>query len=350
MERESDNNLRQILSSSNLKHKIMIWGCTDRGLRICSELISWGFTVIGYIDRKYVSMSEYNGYRVYGCDELKNDTYFVYIALDSNNNEIIKQLGEYGYEEFTNYWYPRRLIRLDGTKDYSDMYGNSLKSQNINPVNILLRDGGKMKIMSHKLEASSKLTSEGNSEVIVGENVVFGSRVEVSSINGKISILDNCKFENDIKLRVSSGGTIVIGENCTIQRASILVASFNARLVLERDCMLSYYVLMRAGNSHNIIDLKTKKNLDDNDNRNINIGEHVWIGMRATIMNGVEIGAGSTVGANSFVCKRKFPNNCCLAGNPAVILRDNTAWIRDGVYMHTDIEDYMMYVYDDENV
>ena len=69
--------------------------------------------------------------------------------------------------------------------------------------------------------------------------------------------------------------------------------------------------------------------------------------MRATIMNGVEIGSGSTVGANSFVCKKKFPANCCLAGNPAKVLREQTAWIRDGVIMHEDVEDYLDFIYDD---
>lgn len=63
-------------------------------------------------------------------------------------------------------------------------------------------------------------------------------------------------------------------------------------------------------------------------------------------MNGVVIGSGSTIGANSFVCKKQFPNNCCLAGNPAKIIRNRTAWLRDGVSMCEDMEQYLEYIYD----
>ena len=54
------------------------------------------------------------------------------------------------------------------------------------------------------------------------------------------------------------------------------------------------------------------------------------------------------IGANSFVCKKKFPPNCCLAGIPAKIIRERTAWIRDGISIHKDIEDYQEFIYDEQ--
>jgi acetyltransferase-like isoleucine patch superfamily enzyme len=52
----------------------------------------------------------------------------------------------------------------------------------------------------------------------------------------------------------------------------------------------------------------------------ITIGEHVWIGMRAMILKGVNIGAGAIIAAGAVVT-RDVPPNTLVAGNPAKIIR-----------------------------
>lgn len=344
------DNLKEAIGKSKLQHDIMIWGATEKSDEMVSLFTAWGFTVSGYIDRDYINIKEYKGYRVHGAEQLNKRKYFVYVALKANHKEVIDTLELFGYQEFEDYWYPRRLVDLDGTQNYQDPYGNSLITENSNPIQLLLRDGGKVKIKTKYLNETVKITSEGCASITIGERVSFGGKTVVSSTNGTIMIHDHCKFREFIAFRTSSGGEIHIGEDCSIQTYAHFVASFGAKIVLGQDCMVSYMVLIRAGNSHNMIDLNTLEHLDDNSNRDVIIGKHVWIRMRATIMNGVEIGSGSTVGANSFICKKKFPTNCCLAGNPAKILRERTAWIRDGVVMHKDIEDYLDFIYDEEDL
>lgn len=339
--------LKEAIENAGLQEKIMIWGATERSCGIVSLFEKWGFTVKGYIDREYEKIQQFNGYKVYGKEQLQLEQYFVFVSLKTTNADILNDLELFGYREFVNFWYPNKLIRLDGTTDYRDLYGNELITSNNVPINVGLRNGGKIIISSTGLDQTTKVTSEGDSLVIVGKSVAFGKNVVISSTNGEIAIGDGCRFDSFIKLRVSSNGKINLGEKCTLQRDCAFVASFGARLILGRDCMVSYYVLMRAGNSHNIIDLDTGINLDDNDNRDVVLGEHVWVGMRVTLLNGVEIGSGSTVGANSFVCKRKFPSNCCLGGNPAKIIREHTAWLRDGVRMHKDLDDYSEFIFDE---
>ena len=91
--------------------------------------------------------------------------------------------------------------------------------------------------------------------------------------------------------------------------------------------MLSRDIIIRAGNSHNIFNLETGENLTSI-GRSIVIGDHVWIGHRATLFSGCEIGNGSIIGINTFVNK-KFPANCSIAGNPAKIIKENVAWRRE---------------------
>lgn len=51
------------------------------------------------------------------------------------------------------------------------------------------------------------------------------------------------------------------------------------------------------------------------------IGRNVWIGARAIVLPGVEIGDHSVVGAGAVV-KHSVPPRCVVAGNPATVVRE----------------------------
>ena len=51
------------------------------------------------------------------------------------------------------------------------------------------------------------------------------------------------------------------------------------------------------------------------------IGDNVWIGSRAIILKGVEIGDNAVVAAMSVVT-RSVPSNSLAAGNPARVVRE----------------------------
>jgi acetyltransferase-like isoleucine patch superfamily enzyme len=63
----------------------------------------------------------------------------------------------------------------------------------------------------------------------------------------------------------------------------------------------------------------------------ISIGEHTFVGFRASIMPGVSIGRNCIVGANSVVTK-SVPDYCLIVGNPARVAKRYDAqkqtWVR----------------------
>ena len=102
-----------------------------------------------------------------------------------------------------------------------------------------------------------------------------------------------------------------INEKVTITCASHIHIGKNAHIA--REASIRDY----DGHYIDIPDYRTAKP--------VNIGDNVWIGYRALIMKGVNIGEGSIVAAN-YVVTKDVPPHCIVAGNPAKIIKENVNW------------------------
>jgi len=58
----------------------------------------------------------------------------------------------------------------------------------------------------------------------------------------------------------------------------------------------------------------------------IYIGNHVWIGCNSVILKGTHIADGCVIAAGSLVRGRFETPNSLIAGNPAVVIRENVSW------------------------
>ena len=63
--------------------------------------------------------------------------------------------------------------------------------------------------------------------------------------------------------------------------------------------------------------------------KDVYMGDHVWIAMNSTILKGSTIGDGCIIGAHSLVSGISLPDKCLVAGNPAKIIDRNVNWQRD---------------------
>ena len=86
-------------------------------------------------------------------------------------------------------------------------------------------------------------------------------------------------------------------------------------------CSIGPFVSI-GGENHSIDYISTSDKLSDRGISNImtHIGNDVWIGAQACIKQGVKIGNGAVVGANSFVNK-DIPPYAIVVGSPAKIIR-----------------------------
>ena len=138
--------------------------------------------------------------------------------------------------------------------------------------------------------------------------MVIGSRFYLSKDSGI-----NCRKQS----------SIVIGDNCSVQWFFMCACAYEGTIVIKDNFMASYNVAVFNNDTHPIFDIEKSKQI--NRNKKITISEHVWAGIKSTILSGAEIGQSCIIGANSVVT-RKFPNNCTLGGVPARILNKNMTW------------------------
>ena len=140
-----------------------------------------------------------------------------------------------------------------------------------------------------------------DSSIVVGNNCRFRNK-HASNTTG---IYCPCIIATD-----TSEARIVIGNGCGFSGTRIRCAK---SVVLGNN--------VRCGANTYIAD--TDAHTDDpraGRNREVVIGDNVWLGMNVVVLKGVHIGENSVIGANSVVTK-DIPENVVAVGNPCKVIR-----------------------------
>jgi acetyltransferase-like isoleucine patch superfamily enzyme len=111
------------------------------------------------------------------------------------------------------------------------------------------------------------------------------------------------------------GARVALGERTYVGRRS----EFHCDIAIQvgSDCAISWDVQFIDSDQHV---------LDGGRNAApIMIGDHVWIGQRATILKGVVVGDGAVIAAGSIVTK-DVPARAVVAGVPARVVKADANW------------------------
>lgn len=144
--------------------------------------------------------------------------------------------------------------------------------------------------------------------------------------NGVLTVGDNPRSRHvTIDARIGQDSTIAIGNDVSTTGKLVLSAVEGSTLRIGDDVMIASECQIRCDDAHPIFDVRTRKRI--NPSQNIDIGNHVWLGYRATVLGGARIGSGSVIGLGSVV-KAEVPNNVIAVGSPARVVRKDIAWER----------------------
>lgn len=169
---------------------------------------------------------------------------------------------------------------------------------------VLFRDWGFLRV-GRGLHVTGKL--------LLGKNVFLSRNIRIYTY----TTIGNGTFIGDnVELRSNGGNRIYIGENCTINRNTVVIGNVS----IKNDCMIAPNCVLAGGN-HIFSDTSIPINKQGAKSKGIIIEENVWIGASSVILDGVTIGEGSVVGAGSVVTKN-IPKGVIAVGNPCRIIKD----------------------------
>ena len=227
--------------------------------------------------------------------------------------------------------------------EQEEIIPDNLKEYNFNRSD----DGGIVIVHNNaQIHPSAHIYVENSGMVLIEDGCKIGANSKIYSKKGTIVYVNKETFIHDFALIVSDfesfiyfeynnqiermaeigawGGVIKIGSHTSIGSMPNLRAH-NTVAKIGNDCMFAQNVTMVAGDGHYIYDIETLENITSYDF--INLDNHVWCGVGATLLSGAKVGTNSIVGAASLVNKM-FEENSIIAGVPAKTIRKGIGWKR----------------------
>lgn len=166
---------------------------------------------------------------------------------------------------------------------------------------------------------------------VIGNHFVCTNRTAIHNLTSRdrVSVGDFVTLL-DTELRCYAGGNIRLGNYIWMSLRGQIVSA--ARVEIGDYCLFARDVYISDTNEHpldpQIRRRQTIAYLErgippdrlEADCAAVKIGNDVWIGERAVILKGVQLGDGCVVAAASVVTK-SFPEHSLIGGNPARLLR-----------------------------
>lgn len=145
-------------------------------------------------------------------------------------------------------------------------------------------------------------------------------------VRGKLFINGKTNFGRGSKISIKEDAKLSIGANFSISGNSSIICCKD--IFFGNDCLLSWDILILDSDFHSILD-RNKRRL--NLASPINIGNHVWIGCRSTILKGVRIPNDCVIAASSVLTK-SFNTDSVIIGGSGLqqrVLKENITWCKE---------------------
>ena len=207
-----------------------------------------------------------------------------------------------------------------------------LRSYINNAEKLILGALKKLFYKSH-FDGSGKLYADHNSIFILDK----GSKIEIDKLFhvNKNNIVSNkrsslIRLDKEALLHIKGVASIFYDADIIVfEKAKLTIGnSFinsnckircHKRITIGDGCAISHDFSVMDSDAHALFGDKNEKE--------VIIGDNVWIGTRVTVLSGVSIGNGAVIAAGSLV-NEDVPEKCLVAGVPARVIREDVEWSR----------------------
>lgn len=216
-------------------------------------------------------------------------------------------------------------------KEFTDSYMNKVKGLVTEDIIIYLKGSfSKVILNEYKKIGSLKIHLDDFSDVTFQDSAFIYDLEMTVDRYCNVVFGCNCVMRNNSIIFCRDNSSIEVGKRSTFGK-NLTIVSHNT-LKIGEDCLVSSDCTFQCGDGHSIFDINTGMLCNDtrikSEKNIIDVGDHVWLGLRSTILNGTKIGAGCMI-ACGFVVKGQFSNNCMIGGVLARVLRENIAWCHE---------------------
>lgn len=163
-----------------------------------------------------------------------------------------------------------------------------------------------------------------NSNIIIGANLEIGNKYLSKSAvethlkieeGGLLEVVSHFIVYAGSLIHITKGGHLKLGEGSFINENVRITCG--SKIVIGDGTAIGPGVIIRSVDGHQLEGSLPSKS--------IIIGSHVWIGERAIILKGVNIGDGAVIGAGSIVVS-DIPAHTLAVGVPAKVIKENISW------------------------
>ncbi len=233
-------------------------------------------------------------------EQIDKDKYLCIVPFLYNDVDIPCELTNAGFIYNRDYIVSTCApIVINGfVGDYEDSLDNRISSAT--PVDLCITGGGNV-IQIGTPSGASSMSLE-----LFGQNMV--------KVDDKVS----SPVTDKLKIVMGLSSQVTIGESTTFIKNVCLNAGEFGAIEIGRDCMFSSDILVKCN----------PRLVAQTGSNSITVGDHAWIGNRASLFNGAVVNNGSVLGARG-VLMSEIPNNCVAVGDPARVVKKNTAWHRN---------------------
>jgi acetyltransferase-like isoleucine patch superfamily enzyme/coenzyme F420-reducing hydrogenase beta subunit len=171
------------------------------------------------------------------------------------------------------------------------------------------------------------LAIEKKGKIKINGKLTFGKlRKKFPNNLTRVYVHNGGKLDVDGSFQFLGNNTILVYENAELSFSDGYMneeatVSCSKKISIGKGTIIGRYVIIRDWDSHEII----YENGETSKPSPVKIGNNVWIGERATILKGVNIGDGAIIAAGAVVVK-DIPARCIAAGVPARVIKENVRW------------------------